>query len=159
MKDIIFYVVVPIVAALAGGLSVPFVNMLKHRRDATYDDKQSLIGKYSCDWYIESAGSEKLYTADVVEIEKIAGSRLRARGKDKRFSYRLEGNVSRGGVVAFYYIIINKPMSLTGSLTMTVNAAGSELKGRWCGYITEEELACGRVVWKRFPDFDSASVA
>jgi hypothetical protein len=155
MKDIFFFVIVPVIAALSGAILMPLIEAIRRSRESTYDDKQSVRGKYNCHWYVDESSGERLYAQDTVEIKKITGSKLFAAGRDPRFYYNLEGNISRGGILAFYYIIINKPMSLTGSLTLMINPSGSKLEGRWYGYVSEGRLLGGRVVWDRVPDIET----
>ena len=151
MKEYILAVVVPILAAIVGAIFLPLIAVLRRSKEPTYDDKQSVLGRYSCDWYVDEPAGERLYTSDVVEICTIKGSRLFANGRDARFHYKLEGNISRGGVLAFYYIIVERPMSLTGSLTLVIDPLGSTLTGRWFGFVSEGQLTGGRVIWKRSP--------
>ncbi|RYF93355.1 MAG: hypothetical protein EON95_09235 [Caulobacteraceae bacterium] len=152
MKDIILYGLIPIVASVIGAIVLPLVKQFRKTLSSSFDDRQSLIGSYTCSWFIEDNGNEVLYAEDVVSITKIDTSKFEGSGKDPRFTYSLSGNISRGGIVSFIYVIINKPMSLTGSGTMIVNPAGSILEGRWYGYVSEGRLDGGLVRWKRIPD-------
>jgi hypothetical protein len=152
VKDMLLLGVVPIIAAILGAATMPLFHALKRSLGPTFDDRQSLIGKYSCDWYIGEKEAETLYVTDHVEVDKIQGSRFGGNGTDSRFNYKLHGNISRGNVIAFYYIIHNRQLSLTGSGTLRMNPMGSQLEGKWYGYVSEDKLAGGRVVWRRIPD-------
>ncbi len=140
---------IAILSAIVGAAIVPVFIYVRDRMKPSYDDRQSLVGRWACKWYIGSGSEERLYVEDKVEINSIVNSRFKGMGDDPKAVYKLEGYISRGSVISFYYITLSKRISLTGSGTLRMNNMGSKLEGCWYGYLQEDLMDGGRVVWER----------
>ena len=136
------------VAGTIGGAAIPLIGqpLLEVLRLGRVS-MVNLTGKWNASWYVDEAGIEKLYAADCIEITSHRGVRFSGRGTDLRSGYVIRGRVNSHGIVTFSYDSQERNYALVGGGVLLPDAMATQLKGRWHGYVREEKLVSGRVVW------------
>lgn len=109
-------------------------------------DISGLKGQWSATWFLE--GKEEPYVEDNIWIEEIKGNEIHGKGVDKKGTYEFEGLYFRG-VLALVYKYIEEGYSMAGVIVLKVGPLSKSAKGKWYGYLAEDEINGGEVVWKQ----------
>ncbi|MDX1671903.1 MAG: hypothetical protein R3211_06140 [Balneolaceae bacterium] len=109
-------------------------------------DLEGLKGHWSSTWYLE--GEEEPYVEDDIWIEEINGNEVHGKGKDSKGTYEFEGLYLRG-VLTLVYKYIEEGFSLAGVIVMKVGPRSKTARGKWYGYLVEDEINGGDVIWKQ----------
>lgn len=103
-----------------------------------------LKGRWDSKWYLE--GEDNPYVNDNIYIEEIDGNEIFGKGEDLKGVYEFEGLYLRG-VLSLVYKYRNYPMA--GVIVLKVGLRNKTAKGKWYGYLVEDEINGGKVEWEK----------
>lgn len=123
--------------------------MVEHKRARLHVsdvDIGGLQGHWRASWYLE--GDHDPYVEDDVWIDEIKGNEVYGRGKDNKGTYEFEGLHLRG-VLTLVYKYTEEGYSLAGVIVLKVGPRSKTARGKWYGYLVEDEINGGKVVWSK----------
>ena len=144
-------------AAIIGALGVtvgatvsafaPEIKALLTGRARTNSD---LVGKWKCTWFVEHELGEQKSIADIVQVSRVWGEKLWARGVNTEYGdYEITGRVSRSSLVTLHYEGVELRQPLGGVVIMRLNATRNEMNGYWYEYGRKEKINGGPTVWQK----------
>lgn len=109
-------------------------------------DIRALKGHWRAQWFLE--GIEEPYVEDEIWINEVAGNEIHGKGIDKKGTYEFEGLYLRG-VLNLVYKYTEQGYSLAGVIVLKVGAKSKTARGKWYGYLEEDEINGGNVEWEK----------
>ena len=108
----------------------------------------SIKGCWKATWYID--GIDEIYLEDIVMIKKIRGMKIYGEGINTgKGNYPLTGKFSKNLILNFIYESNKDYVSLSGVIILKMNPLGEQCSGKWYGYIKEDKITGGTVIWDR----------
>lgn len=148
MDNAILAAIIGAVAAILGAVLQAYGKDLLEILNISRIKIPSLVGEWEATWYVTENNEERIYTTDIVEMTKSRGVHFKGIGYDERGNYKITGIFNSHGIITFSYDSGLTLYALVGGGILLPNPTFTELSGYWHGYVQEEKIIGGRVVWK-----------
>lgn len=147
MDPTIIAAIIGVIGILLGAIAQPYLSAIIEEKRLERHGIPDIAGQYNGSWYIGTDRSKTLYVKDCVEIRLSSGFKIKGNGKDEKGMYRIEGEVSFHGIITLSYSYKNS--GLPGVAILKIEPLGKQLTGIWYGYLKEQEISGGYVLWKK----------
>ncbi|MDN5199928.1 hypothetical protein QQ008_01105 [Fulvivirgaceae bacterium BMA10] len=112
------------------------------------NDEIPIVGKWDCEWSEDTESDIKEYQSDIIEILKIKGRNISAKGRNKEFgNYTLNGRITISNLIRLDYRVEARKELLGGSILLTPNARMDILEGRWMEFTKSGKVIGSKTKW------------
>ena len=148
MDNAILAAIIGAVAAILGAVLQAYGKELLDILNISKLKIPSLTGEWEATWYVTENNEERIYTTDIIELTHRGGIYFKGLGYDERGNYKILGMFNSHRIITFSYDSGLTLYALVGGGVLLPNATFNELSGYWHGYVQEEKIVGGRVIWK-----------
>lgn len=149
MDTAILAAIIGAVGAILGALLQSYGKELFEALNVSSLKIPSLTGEWEATWYVTEGDEERIYVADIIDLNHRSGIHFKGLGYDERGNYKILGIFNSHGIITFSYDSGLTQYALVGGGILLPNATFNELSGYWHGYVQEEKIVGGRVIWKK----------
>ena len=147
MDTTILAAIIGLFGVLLGAITQPLIAELITRKKLRAYGIPDISGQYNGVWYLGANDSRSEYVRDSVDIKLHSGFKVTGTGKDEKGVYRIEGEISLHGMITLSYSYQNS--GLSGVAILKIDPLAKVFSGIWYGYLKEQKIDGGHVIWTR----------
>ena len=150
MDDTISKAMIAAISAIVGAIAKELAPLLPPLLSGNARMNFDLKGEWICTWVVND-DNPPTEIPDKVDIFRVWGEKVWAKGTNKVGNYRIAGRVSKSSLVTLHYEGIKQRQPLGGVVILKLNAMRTEMKGFWYEYGRRERIIGGPTAWNKEP--------